>query len=83
MRITKNPALRKKDKRIENIVIKYDEYLKKVDVARREKDRIHSAPLVESNSNGLGADDNPQIGFMREVLYNYLDKELKQDRIDY
>jgi hypothetical protein len=84
VRITKNPALRKKDKRLELMLIKHDEFLKRVEGNRRSNNpRVgNNDTLVDSRDLDLAPNDNPQIEFMREVLYNYLDKDLKQDRID-
>ena len=86
VRLVKNPARLGKDKRLENILSKHDEYLKLIESKRRMYEREYGPTVsgrVESNDLDTIPDDNPQIEFMREVLYNYVDKDLKQKRVDY
>ena len=78
-RITKNPSYKKKDDRLEKIIKKYDRFLKRREAKRREASK--TGHLLASQQ--VNPKDNPQLEFMREVLYNYLDKELKEPRQSY
>lgn len=76
----KNPAYLRKDTRLELIIEKYDEHLKRREAKRRGSIRDSKTRLLDTDH--FQPNENYQIQFMREVLYNYLDKELKQRRID-
>lgn len=80
VRVTKDPARIKKDLRLEKLLKKYDDFLKAIERRRREEihDQTHDSLLISDQT----PKENYQIPFMREVLYNYLDKELKLSRQD-
>uniref|UniRef100_A0A7S3KGG7 Uncharacterized protein n=1 Tax=Euplotes crassus TaxID=5936 RepID=A0A7S3KGG7_EUPCR len=67
-----------KDVRLEYVIKKYDKLLKSQEKHRREYLRLETG---EESSCDIYNEDNPQLNFMREVLYNYLDKEIKLERI--
>ena len=51
------------------------------EIVRRQIHYEESTGLLLS-SKDIHIDDNPTLVFMKEVLYNYLDKELKIKRED-
>lgn len=79
-KLTKDPAYTKKDGRLEKILTKYDKYLRNREMFRRGIAGDEHTGLLDSKS--LHDEKNYQLQFMREVLYNYLDKELKIKRED-
>lgn len=79
-KFTKDPSRVKHDKRLDKIIKKYDTFLRNIEKRRREEIReLNYMPIENSD---MTPKKNYQIDFMREVLYNYLDKELKVDRVD-
>jgi hypothetical protein len=79
-KLVKDPSYFKKDRRLENIINKYDHFLKAKEASRRQS--IHTNDVYNDlmETNNLQPDHNPQLKFMKEVLYNYLDKECKEQR---
>ena len=67
----------KEDARLEHVIAKYDTLLKSKEKYRREYMNLNT---TEEGSFNILPEDNPQLNFMREVLYNYLDRELKIER---
>lgn len=80
IKLTKDPSLIKKDARLEKVIRKYDEFLKSKEALRRESFHDKNTQLLETHDHT--PDENYQLRFMKEVLYNYLDKELKIRRED-
>ena len=78
--MTRDPSLKKKDNRIEQILKNYDKYMIKKEKNRRKNKNVNKGLLDSSKDIQIG--ENPQLLFMKEVLYNYLDKELKIRRED-
>jgi hypothetical protein len=80
VRVTKDPARIRKDFRLEKLLKRYDDFLKAIEGRRREElhDQTHDTLLMSDQT----PKENYQIPFMREALYNYLDKELKLSRLD-
>jgi len=77
MKMIKDPSHFKKDVRLEHVMDKYEKLLK-----TKEKNRRENMDTRVYDSETLLPEDNPQKMFMKEVLYNYLDKELKLKRED-
>jgi hypothetical protein len=79
-KLVKDPSYLKKDRRLENIIKKYDHFLKAKEANRRQSiytDDTYNELMETSNYQ---PDHNPQLKFMKEVLYNYLDKDCKEQR---
>mmetsp|Transcript_6981 Transcript_6981/g.7892 ORF Transcript_6981/g.7892 Transcript_6981/m.7892 type:complete len:158 (-) Transcript_6981:63-536(-) len=76
--LIKDPSRLRKDKRIENVIKKYDKYLREKESYQRLSQSNARHSLMQSKDIDLG--ENFQTIFMKQVLYNYLDKELKQKR---
>lgn len=78
--MTKDPSYFRKDRRVEHIIAKYREFLKSNDNEFIESSRGSTQLLDSSYKEEDQAKD--QVMFIKEVLYNYLDKELGKRRQD-
>lgn len=80
-RINANPNHFQKDRRLERVIAKYDRFLRRKEAKRRES--IHEQKTARlSEAADLTPEENYQLQFMREVLYNYIDRELKIERVN-
>ena len=76
-RFSKDPSFFKSDARIEHVLKKYGKFLQ-----HREKFRREKLNAEMYSTENLLPEETPQMKFMREVLYNYLDKELREKRVN-
>ena len=80
VKLVKDPSYFKKDRRLENIIKRYDKFLKAKEAKRLQTNSRYENYDELMETQLIEPDYNPQLKFMKEVLYNYLDKELKDPR---